>query len=204
MAEAKAVQRVEGFQMKYKVKFYSGDYINRQRAANRDRAICYVEQHFNASASPTSNYAMVVVGSNASETSKRWGAYLAKAYGTAFNIPHFGSEGIAIGGIDGKGNSNLKYTKMPAVLLEPVFCSSYCGSGILRSPQGRKQLASVLVKSIKKVFPDGGLVAFSIGHKGKASNPFDMGALVLGGGTEAEYAEIVLKTAAEMLEKEEV
>ena len=35
----------------YQVKFYKGDYLQRQLAANADKAVAYVEHHFNSSAS---------------------------------------------------------------------------------------------------------------------------------------------------------
>ena len=46
----------------YQVKFYKGDYLQRQLAANADKAVAYVEHHFNSSASASANYAVVVVG----------------------------------------------------------------------------------------------------------------------------------------------
>jgi len=181
---------------KYQVKFYTGNYGKRQKAANRDNAICYVEQHFNAAVDPETNYALVIVGKNASQTSMRWGDWLADEYSSRLNITKYG---VSVGGFDGRGNGNIVKTNMPAVLLEPLFCSSYDGAAVLKSYHGQKTLAKVIVDSIQKFFPDGGLVAFSIGHKGKTSKPHDRGALVLAGGTEAEYAEIVLTLAEKML-----
>lgn len=184
---------------RYEVKFYSGSYLDRQREANKDKAICYVEQHFNSAINPSTNYSRVIVGSNASLASKMWGSSLAKAYNHAFNIRMFGNYGLVIGGPDGRGDWDIKYTAMPALLLEPLFASSYDGSTVLKTEHGRALLAEILANSIRDEFPDGGLVAFSVGHKGNPDNPRDMGALVLGGGTEAQYAEEVLNLAADML-----
>ena len=61
-------------------------------------------------------------------------------------------------------------------------------------------MARILVESIQRFFPDGGLIAFSVGHKYKKSSPNDRGADLAGGGSEADYAEKVLKKAAVMLE----
>lgn len=88
---------------------------------------------------------------------------------------------------------------MPAILLEPLFASNPRHADIIRSDEGQTRLARILVESIQRFLPDGGLVAFSIGHKGKRSRPNDRGASVLGGGMEADYAEIVLKKAQTML-----
>ena len=69
--------------------------------------------------------------------------------------------------------------------------------------QERKaELAAILVATIREFFPNGGLVAFSVGHKYKTSSPNDRGAeSVLGGPPEAELAEPVLLLAATLLEK---
>ncbi|HCR12059.1 MAG TPA: glucosaminidase domain-containing protein [Solidesulfovibrio sp.] len=190
---------------RYKVRFYSGDYLVRQKAANADKCICYVEHHFN-SAGPTANYALVVVAKNASLTTINWGMRYAKAVasllGTAVFAPASPWPGVAIGGIDGRGNGNLLYAEMPAILLEPLFVSNPKQAAQLKQATWQEALAKILADSICEFFPDGGLVAFSIGHKGKTSNPTDCGAAVHGGGYECEYAELVLKKAATLLERE--
>jgi len=88
---------------------------------------------------------------------------------------------------------------MPAILLEPCFVSNPTEATMVRSTAGLVALASALVETIKRQFPNGGLIAFSVGHKGKESSPHDMGAAVVGGGTEAEFAEKVLTLANTML-----
>jgi hypothetical protein len=182
----------------YKVKFYKGEYIDRQRAANKDKAVAYVEHHFN-SAGPTANYALVVVGSNASRTSLNWGSWYAKAVAEQFGTQVYRPDGVARGGLDGRGDGNVKHTAMPAVLLEPLFVSNPQQADIVRSPSGQAALARILAESIRRFFPQGGLMAFSVGHKYKTSRPKDRGAALAGGGTEAEYAEKVLKQAAALL-----
>jgi len=187
---------------KYQVRFYTGDYYNRQLEANNDGATVYLEQHFNASpsTSPNTNYAMSVVASNASEKSKSIARTYIEKIKDVFMIDVFGRDGLKVLSRTERGNHNLRYTAMPAVLLEPLFCSSYDGSYILKSQGGIRQLAFCLVETVKTHYPDGGLIGFSIGHIGKTSAPSDMGALVLGGGTEAQYAELVMVEAARMLE----
>ena len=179
---------------KYTVKFYTGNYRERQEAANADGAICYVEQHFNAGGG---NYSLVVVGENSSKKSQEWGQDYSYAIALEFEIKN---KGIAIGGLDGRGDDNVRHTDMPAILLEPLFCDNPDHAQIIRSAVGQDALAVLLAQSIWKHFPKGGLVAFSIGHKGKRSNPNDRGASVLGGGMEADYAEAVLLKAKALLE----
>lgn len=184
----------------YTIKFYQGNYITRQRAANSDGAKLYVEHHFNSSASQTARYAVVVVGSNASQTSKNWGRWYAQAVAREFGTSIGGDGGILVGGYNGRGDGNLRHTNMPAVLLEPLFASNPAHAAIIKSEDGQIRLARILVESIQRFLPAGGLVAFSVGHKYKTSNPNDRGAAIFGGGTEADFAEKVLLKAQEMLQ----
>lgn len=182
----------------YTVKFYKGEYLQRQLAANADKAVAYVEHHFN-SAGPTANYALVVVGSNASQTSVNWGSWYAKAVAQQFGSRVYQQDGVSRGGLDGRGDGNVKHTTMPAVLLEPLFVSNPQQAEIVRSASGQAALARILAESIRRFFPLGGLIAFSVGHKYKTSRPNDRGAALAGGGSEADYAEKVLEQAAALL-----
>lgn len=186
----------------YSVKFYKGDYLERQQAANAGGAVAYVEHHFNSSASPTASYAVVVVGSNASSTSRNWGRWYAKAVAEQFGTQVGGDGGILVGGWNGRGDGNVKHTKMPALLLEPLFASHPQQADIIRSDAGQAALARILAESVRRFFPDGGLIAFSVGHKYKRSSPNDRGAALAGGGTEADHAEKVLERAARLLTEE--
>lgn len=181
----------------YQVRFYDGDYPARQAKANADKCVGYVEQHFNSSNSSTADYAVVVVGSNASQTSKNWGRWYSAACAHAFGVR---DNGILVGGYSGRGDGNLRHTNMPAILLEPLFGSTLRHADIIRNEGGQQQLAQILAESIQRFFPNGGLIAFSIGHKGRPSKPKDRGAAILGGGSEADFAEPVLKKAAAILE----
>src|SRR5690554_2498258 len=111
----------------FKARFYKGDYIQRQKAANADKAVVYIEQHFN-SGSASATYALANVGTNAGRTSKLMAAtYVEKvcaAFGTKPANNDFASNGVSVGGYDGRGNGNLIYTHMPAMLLEPLFASN--------------------------------------------------------------------------------
>lgn len=187
---------------KYKVKFFWGDYSARQRAANANKAVAYVEHHFNSS-SESAKGTEVIVGTNAGKTSLAWAALYASkvvaALGTPLRSPL--TKGVIVGGYGGRGNGNVSLTAMPAILVEPCFVSNPVESAIVRSEEGQRKLAVALADSIRTMFPDGGLIAFSVGHKGKTSNPADRGADVFGGGTEAQYAEIVLLKAQKLLEE---
>ncbi len=185
----------------YQVRFYSGDYLERQQKANADGAKLYYEQHFNSSSSRDASYSCVVVGSNASNTSKNWGRWYAQAIAREFGNTVGGSDGILVGGFGGRGDGNVKHTNMPAILAEPLFASNPRHAEIIKGDDGQTRLARILVESIQRFLPQGGLVAFSIGHKGKRSAPNDMGAPVFGGGTEAQFAEIVLQKAQVMLDQ---
>lgn len=184
----------------YTVKFYRGDYIERQRQANSDNCVAYVEQHFNSYTS-TDDYSVVITGSNASATSKNWGRWYAAAVAREFHSHVGGDNGIKVGGYDGRGDGNLRYTKMPAILLEPLFASNPRQAELIRSESGQARLARILCESIQRFFQDGGTIGFSVGHKYKTSNPTDRGVQLVGGGWEADFAEAVLIKAKELLEE---
>jgi len=193
---------------KYVINFYKGSYLARQRQANKDQCICYIEHHFNASESLQANYTLALIGSNASQTSHDMADYYTDLIEQWLEIPQYGRSGVKKGGFNGRGDYNLRYTNMPAVLLEPLFASTPDHAEVLVSEPGRQRLAEAIVNTIRKYFPKGGTVGFSIGHKYKTSRPNDRGAAVHGkdpdpndnlGHTEADYAEAVLMLAAQML-----
>jgi hypothetical protein len=185
----------------YRVKFYKGDYSERQERANEDKCVAYVEHHFNSSSSPEAGYSVVITGANASQTSRNWGRWYAGAVAREFGTSVGGDQGIVVGGYGGRGDFNLRFTEMPAVLLEPLFGSNPQQASWISSEDGQRRLAQVLCDSIQRFFQKGGLIGFSVGHKYKSTNPDDRGAPVIGGGKEADYAEAVLKSAAAMLEQ---
>ncbi|MDX2448387.1 MAG: N-acetylmuramoyl-L-alanine amidase [Desulfobacterales bacterium] len=185
----------------YTVKFYTGDYYARQQKANGDDCLCYVEHHLNSSTNPDAGYSVVITGSNASQTSKNWGRWYAQAVAKEFDLRLGGDQGIQVGGYSGRGDYNLRYTKMPAILLEPLFASNPQHAQWIRSESGQDILASILKESIERFFQEKGTIAFSVGHKYKESRPKDLGASVHGGGAEADYAEIILKKAKTLLDE---
>lgn len=187
----------------YTVRFYKGDYFDRQQQANADGCAAYVEHHFNSTENTAAGYAVVIVGSNASQTSRNWGRWYAAAVAREFGIPVGGDAGILVGGYNGRGDGNLRHTSMPAVLLEPLFASNPQHAAWIRSDDGQSRLARILSESVQRFFQSGGLIGFSVGHKYKASSPNDRGAPVLGGGTEADFAEKVLQKAKVMIEAAE-
>lgn len=189
------------FKPSYSVRIYKGDYIDRQRQANTDKCVAYVEHHFNSSDSPNPNFAVVITGANASQTSRNWGRWYAAAVAREFELNVGGDRGIQVGGYSGRGDANLRYTDMPAILLEPLFASNPRHAEIIRSDAGQSQLALILCDSIQRFFPKGGRIGFSVGHKYKTSTPRDRGAAIVGGGWEADFAEAVLLKAKARLEQ---
>ncbi len=177
---------------KYEIRYYRGDYGDRQAKANTDSCEAYVEHHFN-SGRKENGYTVCIVATNASQKSKDWGRWYANTVAKEFKTSVSGDDGIVIGGFNGRGNNNLYYTNMPAILLEPLFASDPEQAKIIRSEEGQDRLARILADSIRHFFPEGGLIGFSVGHKYKSSSPNDRGTPVVGGGNEADFAEIVLK-----------
>lgn len=182
--------------------WFTGDYRTRQTSANAGGVACYLEGHFNASANPKPNYACVVVAKDAGELAKEWGRSIAAGISQAFGIATGGTDGLLVGGFAGRGDGNLRLCEMPAVLIEPWFVSNADGASWARSAEAQVRLARVIADSIRAFFPGAESVGLSIGHKGKSTSPKDMGAAVLGGGTEALYAEMYLRAVAALLEGE--
>jgi hypothetical protein len=184
----------------YRVRFYKGDLLARQTQANRDGCVAYIEHHFNSSENAAANYAVALTGSNASQTSRNWGRWYAQAVAREFGIPVGGDQGIKVGGYDGRGDFNLRFTSMPAILLEPLFASNPMHADWIRSETGQMRMAQILCDSVQRFFQQGGLIGFSVGHKYKETSPHDRGAPIHGGGMEADFAEKVLERTKVLLE----
>ncbi len=180
----------------YNPVLYRGDYSQRQKQANTNNAICYVEQHFNSFSNHDANYSMAVTTINQSSKSKSWGAWYAQRVAEEFGIP---SNGVKVAKRGDRGYGNLCYATMPALLVEPFFISNEKGAQWAHSETHRNKLAEILSESIREFFPAGGMVVFSVGHMYKTSSPSDRGASCLGGGTEAEFAELVIQSAMDLL-----
>ena len=118
-----------------------------------------------------------------------------------FSLSVGGDQGILFGGFDGRGDFNLRFTDMPAILLEPLFASNPRQAEWIRSDDGQTRLARILYDSIRRFFQGGRLIGFSVGHKYKRSASANRGAAVVGGGWEAGYAEQVLLKAQALLEE---
>ncbi|MEQ8222159.1 MAG: S41 family peptidase [Candidatus Eremiobacterota bacterium] len=183
----------------YKVKFYRGDYRDREEKANEDGAICYVEQHFNSTGGdPNTNYTMVLITTGASDFTRTWAEYYMNRVSEQFQLNKWKKDGIKVLVQGDRGYGNLKYLKMPAILPEPfLICNS---TGVEWAKTRQDELARILVDSIYKFFPEGGLVAFSVGHKYKISNINDKGACPFEGICEIDFNEAVLEKAAKILD----
>jgi hypothetical protein len=97
-----------------------------------------------------------------------------------------------------RGYWNIVRTNMPAILSEPLFVSNPDEVALLKN--NMFELGKAIANSIQQMFPQGGLVAFSVGHKYKKRTPNDRGAKVIYEDKyEADYAEELLSIAKEQL-----
>jgi N-acetylmuramoyl-L-alanine amidase len=183
---------------RYRVEFVKGDYTQRQMQANRMSAALYFEGHANASTDPNADYALGIVATNASTASIDLAARLARGWAAAFDAGLGYGTGVRHGG---HGDGNLKHTKMPAVLGEPVFASNRRQALLAETDEGIDRIAGVLVDAIRDTVPDGALIVLSVGHIGKQSAPRDRGAPWSGVRftTEAAFASAYLARAAALL-----
>jgi N-acetylmuramoyl-L-alanine amidase len=183
----------------YRVVWVKGDYRARQEEANRQQAIAYVEQHFN-SGPETANHGCVVLAADASPKCKEWAQTYAALLNQRLGVALYNRDGLAIGRFPENGEAHLYSATMPAILVRPLFGTNPIQADLIRSTEGQTALAAVLADSIKRAFPAGGVVAFSVGHKYRTDSPHDRGAPLAGGGLEADYAERVLEAAQKLLE----
>lgn len=187
---------------KYKTIELKGTYTQRQRAANRHGCDGYLELHYNSHYRETARYGMVIVGENASQKSIEWGKNYCSLLHDRLHVPLYDDTGINVGGFNGRGNGNIAKTNMPAILIEPLFCSNPQQSEIIKSADGQRTLARCIVDSIKIEWPSGAYIAFSTGHLYKSKRSLDRGAKCHGGGYEGDYSRDVLRRVLLMLESE--
>jgi hypothetical protein len=181
-----------------------GPLYQRQVDANQAGCIAAVEQHLNASLNKSVNYACALVTRDSSSLSRRWGRDYTERVGFEFEIR---DAGVVVD--PPRGMFNIRFYHCPAILVESGFVSNHDFADRIQSGEGVDALARVLVDSIKANFPDGGLVALSVGHLYRGTG--DQGAPVNDEGdapdpafdTEGELNDAIITAAEEMLLLEE-
>lgn len=135
-----------------------GNLWHRQVLANQSGCVCYVEQHLNASLDKRICYAMALLPHNASAVTQAWAKRYTALVAETFRIP---DRGIVMG--PERGGYNIRFTRMPTMLVEPGFISHEPFADQARTGEGLDALARCLVTSVSEYFP-GGLVGLSVGH----------------------------------------
>jgi hypothetical protein len=178
-----------------------GPLRQRQLDANAAGCVAAVEQHLNSTPDKSINYATALVAGNASAKSKEWARDYVERVSTEFTMRN---AGIVLGPLP-RGEGNLKHYTCPAILVEPGFVSNHDFADRIQTGEGIDALGRVLVDSICAAFPDGGLIALSVGHHYKDTG--DTGAPVNDEGdepdpefdTEGELNELIVRVAEEIL-----
>lgn len=188
----------------YTCQVFTGDYSDRQRAANEAGAVCYFEQHLNSTTGSLASYGLALVASNYSNTSWAWGAMYRSIVDGAY-ARRAGMGRVTVANQGDRGYGNLYLTEMPAIIGEAGFVSSPAFVQWLNEG-GVDVCAMAAALSIRAMFPAGGLVALSIGHVGKTSAPDDKGATAVddgdgdpGNDNEARYAEAIVRRIPDFL-----
>jgi N-acetylmuramoyl-L-alanine amidase len=172
----------------YRTQFYHGRARECQVQANIDNCTAYVQACFNKSENPKDNYTSVAIASNALEITRRWAKKYAQLVSDDFDTPLGGKEGILIGGAYGENELDLIYTRMPAILVKPLFATNPLHADWIKSKAGQLRLARTLSASILCLFPNGGLIGFCLCATNEYENNTD------------SYADMVLRQAAIMLQ----
>ena len=183
----------------FEVRFYTGSHRSRQCSANLDGAICYVEHHLNSFRDPDVAYSSALITNHADQYCRQWAETYIRSVAETLNIPLGNGDGIIILSEGDRGHGNLSHATMPAMIPEPLFVSNPAHANLLRHGDAAGILAEKLALSIRRFFPEGGLVGFSVGHRYKDCGNMDEGAPVAGGGTEAEFAEMILVESCRLL-----
>jgi hypothetical protein len=126
------------------------------------------------------------------------GRWYAQAIGLEFGVQIGGDQGIQVGGYDGRGDDNVKHTDMPAILLEPLFVSNPAHAEIVLQRRRPDAHGAGPCRQHQEVLSGGRADRIQRRPQVKTSSPDD-GAPVVGGGSEAEFAEKVLLKAETML-----
>lgn len=179
----------------YEVFLARGDYLMRQDSANRVSARLYIEQHLNAVADHSVNYAMANLAREESTGRGPAGTYL-RAVAELLGAKNAGVH---------VGPSNSAHVRCPAFLAEPGFISNRDFARTARTGEGIDALARCIVRTVRTHVPQGGVVALSVGHAYQTKR--DPGAPVYFGDDarepdwswEAQIADAIVNTAAEQL-----
>lgn len=191
------------------------DYKDRQFYANEKGAVVYVEGHLNANmysvdvngdgvmdvdkAGYADNPSSVLVCDNAGQGTREMGTYFSGECSKAFGMPN---RGLVVLKKGDRAYYNLYYTKMKAILVEPLYVSDAEVAVIAQTEHAKDTIAQILANTIRKFIPSGGLIAFSVGHMFKASSKWDRGAPVVGTKGKVAEADLVIdymRRAADLL-----
>lgn len=139
-----------------------GTIAARQDLANRQGVICFVEQHLNASTSPTPWYSCAFYAENRHPKTTEFARLYVETCSRILLTPNGGHR-------VGPSNCARMY-RVPAFLAEPGFISNPEFSRFVRTGGGAETVARCLVETIEKMFPNGGLVGLSVGHAYRGNN----------------------------------
>lgn len=177
-----------------------GPLYQRQMDANAAGCVAAVEQHLNASTNKHVNYASALIAKNASAKAEAWARWYVNHVAETYGI-----RGAGVVRDPPRGQVCIAHYHCPAILVEPGFVSDHDFANRIQTGEGIDGLARCLVDSIVHEFPDGGLVALSVGHMYRGVP--DPGATVNDEGddldpafdSEAELNDAIITAATEML-----
>jgi hypothetical protein len=157
---------------------------------NAKRASLRVDCHFN-SGPPGFNYSHVGVKEGDAEAAKI-GQTLSNLTAQKLRIQNKGARPV---NATQNGYAIVRDMNCPALLWEPCFCSDPLGAEAIKNE--RWQLHETFIETVKYHLDSSALIALVAGHAHKEAG--DSGALVYGGGTEAEYTAILVEELASII-----
>lgn len=183
---------------RYSVVWLRGDYVDhhdRQEQAGDAGCVLAIDFHFNQFDDANARGAEVW-HKPGDDKSYRFALAVKEVY-TTLGLPPHGDE-VVKQATASTTSGFIRHYPCSAVLLEPLFISNRAQASWIHNHAHLLAFGAGLVAAIKEVFPGGGLIGLSIGHRGKR-NDIDTGARCCLGDTEADHAADLAHVVAELL-----
>lgn len=182
----------------YRTMILRGDYSKREYDANVAHADAVWHQHVN-SFNSSAAYALVEVARPVTERELAVAKAAADGYARIFGGGLGSGDGVKVLE-DGDRAEYIIDNNREAYISEPAFGSNPAQARMLADPAVQRAIAQVNVDALRAHYPDGALIALSVGHKYKTSAPNDRGCVIVGTGLmEADVNEAIIGYMAELL-----
>jgi hypothetical protein len=182
----------------YRTVILKGDYSKREYDANNAGADAVWHQHIN-SFNAIASYGLVEVARPVTDREMAVARAAAEGYARIFGGGLGSGDGVKVLE-DGDRGEYIIDGNREAYISEPAFGSNPAQAAMLARPDIQRAIAQENVDALRAHYPDGSLIALSVGHKYKTSAPNDRGCVIVGTGLmEADVNEAIIGYMDELL-----